>query len=224
MKNTIIFNRLSYLNISLVLIFMLSAIFIFSCGKKNENVKTEDKSSTEKSTSTDEISPSSSFMVTFDITGKVTGKTKNYYDNKKMRVDNEMSIGGQKISSQVISDGEWVYIISEYGGKKMGMKMNVKYYTEDQQKKGEFDISSFRDKLKTYQKTGTEEILGKQCDIYKVNDKTTISVYKDMLPLKVVATGGDMTMVATSYEINPKVPDDFFTPPSGVEYKELNAR
>ena len=224
MKNTIIFNRLSYLNISLVLIFMLSAIFIFSCGKKNENVKTEDKSSTEKSTSTDEISPSSSFMVTFDITGKVTGKTKNYYDNKKMRVDNEMSIGGQKISSQVISDGEWVYIISEYGGKKMGMKMNVKYYTEDQQKKGEFDISSFRDKLKTYQKTGTEEILGKQCDIYKVNDKTTISVYKDMIPLKVVATGGDMTMVATSYEINPKVPDDFFTPPSGVEYKELNAR
>jgi hypothetical protein len=203
---------------------MLSAIFIFSCGKKNENVKTEDKSSTEKSTSTDEISPSSSFMVTFDITGKVTGKTKNYYDNKKMRVDNEMSIGGQKISSQVISDGEWVYIISEYGGKKMGMKMNVKYYTEDQQKKGEFDISSFRDKLKTYQKTGTEEILGKQCDIYKVNDKTTISVYKDMIPLKVVATGGDMTMVATSYEINPKVPDDFFTPPSGVEYKELNAR
>lgn len=224
MKNTIKFNKVSYLGLSFILIVMLSALFFFSCGKKNENVKTEDKSTTEKSTSTDEISPSSSFMVTFDITGKVTGKTKNYYDNKKMRVDNEMSMGGQKMSSQVISDGEWVYIISEYGGKKMGMKMNVKYYTEDQQKKGEFDISSFRDKLKTYQKTGTEEILGKQCDIYKVNDKTTISVYKDMIPLKVVATGGDMTMVATSYEINPKVPDDFFTPPSGVEYKELNTR
>jgi hypothetical protein len=82
-------------------------------------------------------------------------------------------------------------------------------------------MQDFRDKLKTYEKTGTEEILGKQCDIYKVNDKSTISVYKDLVPLKIVEGNGRMTMTATKMEVDPKLSDDFFTPPSGIDYKEF---
>src|SRR5205085_8732691 len=100
------------------------------------------------------------------------------------------------------------------------MKMDTKAFS-DKDKDDKIDITNFKDKLKEMDKIGSEEILGRQCDIYKSKDgKITISVYKETIPLKFSAGDGKMVMVASKLETDVKVTDDMFVPPSNIEYKD----
>jgi hypothetical protein len=217
MKKSKIINSL-FLN-SLFVLFSIS--LLFSCGKKDEGMTPEDKkeSSSDDKTSDGKLSETSPIYVQFEISGSTKGTVDGYYHNKKAKTMSQMETGGMKISATAYFDGgEYVHIISEVGGKKMGMK----YKREDFGKKeGEFDAVTFKDQLKNMDKVGQEEILGRMCDIYKAKDGSyQISLYKELVPLKFTGRDGKMVMVAKKFDANASFSDDIFTPPSDVEYMD----
>jgi hypothetical protein len=92
---------------------------------------------------------------------------------------------------------------------------------QEQKKEGEFDAVTFKDQLKNMDKIGTEEILGKQCDIYRSKDgKYQMSIYNEMVPLKFSSGEGKMVMVAKEFDTNAKFSDDIFTPPADTKYMD----
>lgn len=207
-----------------IIVAVFLTVVLISCGKdqkssgdKSKDSKTEDKSSN------DSFSPDKAFHVKFEISGNMTGTIDAYYYQKQARIENHMNMNGMQVVSTAYTNNDVIYTVSEVGGKKMGFKMDAKKYAEESGKKeGQFDMTSFKDKLKTdYNKTGTEEILGKTCDIYESKDgKYKLSIYKETVPLKF--DFGKMKFVATAFEQDVKVTDDMFTPPKDVNYSEMN--
>lgn len=194
------------------------------CGKKDENTSTPDKdknesTSEDKKSSDDMISKDSPVHVVFEISGTMQGTVDAYYYNNKSKSTSIMSIAGQKMSASAYYDGgEYVYIISDVAGMKNGMKYKREEY-QKQKKEGEFDAVTFKEQLKNMDKVGSEEVLGKQCDIYRSKDgKYQISIYNEMVPLKFSSAEGKIVMVAKEFDTNAKVTDEMFTPPANVKY------
>lgn len=210
-------NRLILIN---SLVMLLIVMIVFGCAKKEDSTSSDKK--TETMTGDIEISPDNPFEVDFDIKGNINGTVNAIYWGKKARVNNVMILGGENTKTTSYTDGSTVYVVTEFGGKKMGMKMDAKTYSKNNDKKdGEFDLTTFREKLKEYDKVGKEIILDKECDIYKSKDGDyKISVYKETIPLKFDM--GEVVMVATKMNPNVKVTDEMFIPPKDVEYIEMD--
>lgn len=206
-----------FLNIILFVSFVCFALV--GCGKKDDSGNTSGNKSDKKSS--DELNPGKPFYVEFEIKGseKGTGKMSAYYAEKKVRSQSTMEVSGQKMTATAYYDGgEYMYMVSEFGGIKQGMKMKKDEFGK---KEGEYDVYTFKDKLKEMDKIGEEEIIGRKCEIYKSKDgKYTISLYKEMVPLKFSSGDGKAFMVATKFETDVKVTDDMFTPPSDVKYTD----
>jgi hypothetical protein len=111
-----------------------------------------------------------------------------------------------------------VYMVSEFNSIKNGMKFSKSDISKN---KDQIDVTTFKDHLKEMDKIGSEEILGKKCDIYRAKDSSySISVYNETVPLKFTASGGKMVMIATKYESDVKVTDDMFEPPKDVKFSD----
>jgi hypothetical protein len=198
-------------------------MFIFlinGCGKK-DTTSNDDKKTDTKSDNKETISLDKPVYVEFNITGDMSGTVKAYYKNKKFKSENTMKIAGKDITSTIYSDGTNLYTVSEVGGMKTGMKMDASKYN-DPSKGDNFDITTFKERMKDYTKVGEEDIIGKHCDIYQNNKNADmkISVYEDLFPLKVQTK--KMTLVATKLDKDVNVSDDIFTPPTDVKYIDMD--
>src|SRR4030095_6921129 len=129
-------------------------------------------------------------------------------------------MGEQKMrATAYYTGGDTVYMVTEIGGMKNGTKFAKNDFAK---KEDQIDVTSFRDKLKSMDKVGEEEIIGKKCDIYKDKEgKYTISVYKEMIPLKFGTSDGKTVLGATKYETDVKVTDDMFVPPADVKFTDM---
>src|SRR5438876_148095 len=183
-------------SLSILLVFLFSLIFFADCSKK-EGSKTENKTETNE---VSEFNADKPFHVIYDVKGNVTGSIDAIYSLKKSRIESHLNMKGQKVTSTVYTDGQMVYMVSEVADVKMGTKMDAKKYAEQSGKKeSQIDISSFKERLKEYDKVGTEEILGRKCDIYQSKDgKFKMSIYNEALPLKF--DFGTMIFTATKIE------------------------
>lgn len=218
----------SRINLNFIVVLTISLFLAQGCGKKdgttgdNKDSKTDSKSDNKTSSNDDAVGKP--FHVIFDISGVSKGTVDAYYSGNKARSTSSIEVGGQKMSATAYFNGDdhMMYMINEIAGTKTGMKMDTKAFKDDEEK---VDITNFKDKLKTMDKVGSEEILGRLCDIYKAKDgKVAISVYKETIPLKFSASDGKMVMVASKLETDVKVTDDMFVPPSNIEYvDETNA-
>ena len=209
MKKTEILLNLS----KLFLIAILSFAFIQGCGKKDTTTTTDDKKSDNKTESKDITSLDKPMYVEFQLTGEINGTMKAYYKTKKLRSESTMKIAGNDATSTMYYDGTTIYTITEVAGMKTGMKMDAsKYYDPKNKDNKAFDITSFKERMKDYTKVGEEDVAGKHCDIYQKNDDPNLkmSVYKDLIPLKIVRE--KMTMVATKLDMDINVSDDMFNP------------
>ena len=217
-------NVVNHLKVNLVLILLSSLILIQGCGKKDNSTsdKNDSKSDTKKS-GDENISPDKPFHVVFDITGMSKGTVDAYYSGKKARSSSSIEISGQKMNATAYFDGDnkMMYMVNEIAGMRTGMKMDMSAVTDPNNKEKKVDITNFREMLKEMDKIGSEEVLGRQCDIYKTKDgKTTISVYKESIPLKFSTGDGKTTLVANKLETDVKVTDDMFIPPADVQYQD----
>jgi len=226
MKTIIDLKKYSLTFFSMFLLLMFISAAGNGCGKKDENTSSGDKNKNEstsedKKSSDDLISKDSPVHVVFEISGTMQGTVDAYYHNNKSKSTSTMSIAGQKMSASAYFDGgEYVYIISDVAGIKTGMKYKRDEY-QNQKKEGEFDAVTFKEQLKNMDKVGTEEILGKQCDIYRSKDgKYQMSIYKEMVPLKFSSGEGKMVMVAKEFDTDVNISDDIFTPPADTKYMD----
>jgi hypothetical protein len=96
------------------------------------------------------------------------------------------------------------------------MKMDLESMSKKEGKDMDKMLYEAKDKLKEYEKTGTGEVLGYKCDIYKDKQGNTYYFYKDQAVLKMESKTG--TMEATKFEPDVKLEDSFFEPPKDVEY------
>jgi len=218
-------NKRSILTSSIIL---LAFTFLFSfngCGKKDSTTTTTgDNKSDTKTTSKDEgVSPDKAYYVEYQMTheDKTTssGTFKIYFSGKRFRSESNMDVAGQKMTMAAFYAGsDTVYMVSDFGGKKSGVKFAKSAYGKNAD---QVDFSSLKDKLKTMDKIGEETILDKKCDIYKDKEKnTTFSVYNEQIPLKFTASGGKTVFVATKFDTDAKVTDDMFVPPSDVSFTD----
>ena len=216
-------NKTSFFKIVNIFFSLLIISVLISCGKKEDASKTENKDSVKTTTppKTETSAPTSAHVV-FDVTGNRTGTDDAYLSGKNMRQVMDVKIGGVMKKITLISDGKTFYLISESGGKRLGMKMPLdssKDFTM-QKSPGE-DFEDFVSKLNSFPTVGTETILDKKCDLKITPHKDTMAVYMGF-PLKANFRSKGFYMMATKFDENPKITDDMFVPPTDVEYIDLN--
>jgi hypothetical protein len=205
-------------NINLFLAIVISFSLLLGCNKKNDSTTSDNKTSPKD----ENISPDKPFHVVFDISGITKGTVDAYYNGKKSKSTSSLDIAGQKMNATAYFDGDtkMMYIVNEIAGMRMGIKMDSKAYSE-QSDKGQVDVNTFRDKIKEMDKIGTEEILGRKCDIYRSKDSSySVSMYKESIPLKFSSGSGKTVMVASKLETDITVTDEMFKPPQDVKYQD----
>lgn len=202
------------------LAFIISvAVLLNGCGKKDDtgdkkNEKTEQKTEQKKDIS---FSENSSYHLKYEAKSeKLKGTMDFYFKDKNAKIDVNFNEGDKKIGSSMFFENKILYMITEVEGKKIGMKMDV-----SESKEANTEIVNVKDKLKDYEKIGTDEVIGYKCDVYKTKEGTKLSVYKDAFALRIVDKKGD-EFVATLLEQDIKIADDFFTPPKDIEYMDFS--
>jgi hypothetical protein len=214
-------NKTSFFRLYSVFLYLLIVSAFVSCGKKEDAPKTENKDTVKTTTPPKTETPTSAHVV-FNVTGDRVGTDDAYLSGKKMRQVMDVKKDGVMKKITLISDGKTFYLISETGGKKLGMKMPLdssKDFTM-QKSPGE-DFEDFVSKLNSFPTVGSETILDKKCDLKITPHKDTMAVYMGF-PLKANFRSKGFYMIATKFEPDPKITDDMFVPPTDVEYIDLN--
>ena len=203
------------------LIVVLTLMSIAGCGKQDDAPKTENKD-TAKVIETRKVELPTSAHVVFDVTGDRVGTDDAYMTGKKFRQVMDVKIGGVMKKITLISDGSIFYLISESGGKKLGIKMPLDSSKDFTLKKspGE-DFEDLVSRLNSFPTVGTEVILGNTCELKITPHKDTMAVYQGF-PLKANFRSKGFYMIATKFEPNPKITDDMFIPPTGVDYIDFS--
>lgn len=218
---------------NLLKLLFLIAVFIslqisFQGCSKNQNTtggKTDSAGTTTSSNNTGSSSGSNpadimnkGFKIDYKISGMMNGSGVIAVKGKKSKTNMTYDMQGQKVSMQGFNDAEWIYTMMDMGDIKQNTKMKIK----DKAKKdpSEIDYADLKKELEKFKKIGTETIIGKECDIYEMSPGSTISVYDNMIPLKVKTEG--MTMEATAIDLDSGISDSEVTPPSDVTFKEVN--
>lgn len=211
--------------LKILVLCVLVTLLFSSCGKKDETGSTGSKEK-EKTSSTetkkDDVKSSDvDYNTPFHI--KYENKVKDrvvvmdiYRKGDKAKSETDMTgAKAGKITSYIL--GKTVYTITEVAGKKFAMKTEMK--NTGGEENVEDIMKNFKDVLKDMEKTGSENIIGYKCDIYKNKDGVEYYLYKDMIPLKIVTKQGS-SMEAKELELNVKLDDSFFEIPKDVEFKE----
>jgi len=167
--------------------------------------------------------------VVYKSSGSMTGTETMYFDNYGMlEVKNtkaSLNLMGikQVTDTRVIMDADWIYTINNNSGEatKMENPLYSMFPEGGDLEKASADMMISMGGVKT----GTETLLGKKCDIWKIEKlMSTIWIWKT-IPLKteVKMMGMNVTNVATSVEVDIKVSPNEFKLPAGVEFKETNS-
>jgi hypothetical protein len=203
----------------LFLLFVLISFVTLGCGKKDDTTtKTDDEKKEESKI--ENITEGTPIHYEMEATGQMQGTWDVYAKGKKAYVKASYKAAGQDMKSEMWMSEDAMYILSDIGGKKMGMKMDPKKFMQESEQKKDFNALTFKDGCKDCEKIGEEEVIGKKCSIYRDKNGIKYSIYKDKIPLKIVME--KTTMQAKKLEIDANLSDDMFSPPKDVEFMEMD--
>jgi len=216
------------LNKFFVLFVMFSLLGLYSCGKKEGTTTTDSKtgtnseSKTESSGSNSNITASSDFTIKYDVTGKVKGSLTTYKKGDRIKQKMSMDVEGMKMNTDNYYDDKFAYVVMDVMGKKIGTKVDIgKYKTEGAAEGKDIDYADLKNYLKDKKKTGTETVMGKECDVYELGKDVTMSVYNGMIPLKIATP--NMTMTAVSMDNKADISTDELDPPKDIEFTDMTS-
>ena len=206
------------------ILIVLSAIItlsISSCSKDKEKPDSTEETTKQEKTNGDE-KISDEFKIEYEVSGPVSGKMAIYRKGEKFRSDLNTDMMGQSMNTTTFSDGKYVYMSIDAMGMKKAVKILLdKYEKEMNTEKQDVDMMGVVEHLSEYEKIGTETVLGKECDKYKVNEGVTFSIYDNMYILKIENPG--MKITAVNLDTDASLSDDLFDTPEGVEFKEVES-
>lgn len=200
----------------LVALILSAVLLLNGCSKKQDSTDAKDQKTEKTDKKGITYSEGSAYHIKYESKSpEEKGTMDFYFKGKNAKIEVNMVDADKKNNALMYYTGNTVYMVTEIEGKKMGMKMDIK-----DSKESEFDIVNIKDKLKDYKKVGTDEVLGYKCDVYETKDGTNISIYNDAFGLKIVDKN-KKEIVATAFEQDIKLADDFFSAPKDVEYMDL---
>lgn len=198
--------------IKFLTVLLLSVFIIAGCGKK-----TEDGTSDAQKDKKEEKTETSVFHIKYDVKGQGDMTMDMYVKDKNFKMDMKgTEESRKKVDALIFVKDDYLYMIGEEAGKKMGMKFKMD--DENNEFKDITKLTDIKNEISKAKKEGTEEILGYECDIYKEGNKT-MWVYKDMFFLKMV--DDKTTMVATEFEPDAKISESEFELPKDVEIQDM---
>lgn len=205
---------------------LMIAVIFFSCGKENKKEstggKTDNKDTSSSSAGSDSKKTdmiSNDFIINYDISGKVSGNMSMYRGGDKIKQVMNMEVMGVNTSSNIYIMNDIVYTVTDVGGAKFGNKINLDEYNKKNRSTGETitDFKDFEKFLADKKIIGTEEILGKKCDIYETAKGVDVSIYDKKYILKIKSP--EFTAVATEMDPSPTFASNEFEIPRDVEFK-----
>lgn len=224
--------RLNYLSSNVsskvnvnTLFYLIIAVIFFSCGKDNKKESTGEKTDTRDTSTVSAGSDSKNtdlmsndFIINYDISGKMSGSMSMYRDGDKIKQIMNMEVMGVKTSSNIYIMNDVVYTITDVGGTKFGNKINLDEYNKKNRSTGETitDFKDFEKFLSDKKIIGTEEILGKKCDIYETAKGIDVSIYDKRYILKIKSP--EFTAVATEMDPSPTFSANEFEIPDDVNF------
>ncbi len=149
------------------------------------------------------------------------------YGNLKITDSKAAYMGHESHSRQFTKDG-YLYILDM--NNKSGSKMPPPQASDSVLNIENIDFDNIPQKIRTkyeINKTGTENILGKECTIYSMKIRNTahrvISVWKN-IPMRIefIDEGIHIKTEAVELQESPDLPDSMFEVPSNFEIKEFN--
>lgn len=171
--------------------------------------------------------PFKSAYVEYDLTGNTTGKQTLYIDewgwNRSETTHSVTKMLGQKTETHERKITKkldtWQWVPGEKTGSEVHNQMLEELLSDPN-----FDMKKFSEKtMKSlgFEKTGTEVVNGKTCDIYKGMLGATSWIWNNIaVKTEVKLLGSKQVMTATKIEIDAKVPDEEFRIPGDIKFTE----
>ena len=165
--------------------------------------------------------------IEYELTGNTTGKQTLYIDNwgwnRSETTHSVTKMLGQKTETHQrnvtiqYDSYQWV------PGEKNGTKVHNQWL-EDLMNDPTFDMEEFGEKTLEalhFEKTGTETVQGKVCDVWKSSFGSTSWVWNDIaVKTEVKLLGTKQVMTATKIEIDASIPGSEFDIPGDVKFTE----
>ena len=163
--------------------------------------------------------------------GPFSGKTTIYFDDfgDKSLVLFETNVQGTNSKSGIISNEKEnkLYMINYKAKTYTVNKLNDETDYDDSEVGYEDPMSDFDFEKEKSNIIGNEVIMGKDCQIYQINDEGTISkmwIWKDFLmKQETTAMGMKISLVVTKFDLNGRISSDKFKIPAGYEKRENNS-
>lgn len=215
-------------------IFLLSIIILFmiiitNCG---DSSKDDLKDSGEgSSTNFQKRYGVKSGIIEYELSGSQEGTKTLYFDGWGMRQAEYsrsiLNVGGFTKAMNLVNiiDGEYQYIINL--DQKSGTKVRNPILKELEALKHEKNFSEFGEQLLLKmgaEKIGTDNFLGKDCDIYVLkNSGTKLWVWKWLtLKSETISRGINITLTAKKIDENISIPSGKFSVPEKVVLNEVD--
>ncbi|HTL47403.1 MAG TPA: hypothetical protein VL688_05005 [Verrucomicrobiae bacterium] len=159
-------------------------------------------------------------VVKYDITGAQTGNETVSFDQWGRRESRKTSVNGGKNKKGetflTLFFPDFIYFVDL--AKKSGHKWKNNFW--DTFPEGEYTSEAIQ-KLGG-KKTGTEDILGKTCDVWDIPAAQTHLWVWNRIPLKMTRQiqEGEIVSAASALQENVAVPEENFAVPEGADIKE----
>ncbi len=215
-----------------IFLFALATIFTFifiSCGdnSKNDNQNPENgkKSNFQKRYGV------KSGIIEYDLSGVQEGTKTLYFDDWGMRqaeyTRSVISVSGytKAVNLVTIIDGEYQYTINL--DQKTGTKTRNPIIKEMETLKYEKGFNEFGEQMilkMGAEKVGSENFLGKNCDVYEIKKSNTKLWVWNWITLKseVKSRAFDISTVATKIETDIPIPSSKFAVPEKIVLNEVD--
>lgn len=211
--------------IALFIFFVVSALALNSCGKKNEEAAKDKPVQKEESTKPQSESSGNisggDYMIEFTTEGLIKGKMKTFKIGDKFKQTMDAEIKGMKSKTDIFVKDKTVYTVTDIAGVKTGFKSDLDEFSK-KKKTGE-NFTDFRDVEKYLEgknPAGTEEVLGYKCDVYETAPGIFLSVNDKKYVLKI--KGPEFSAIATAFDKNPKVSSAEMDIPTDVDFNGID--
>lgn len=225
-KSNIKMNRSFFLirtSLRIFAVLLLTAV-ISSCGKESNTGSGKTgtgKDSVIQSTGKSDIPEN--FSIKYILNGKREGKMLMLRNNDKLKIVFDFASGGVSSINEMYLLNDTVFTVIRQGASKVGSRTGYnnfkEAYTGNELIIGASGLSKYLENTKVIDK---EKVLGYDCDIYELSDRTLVSVYNKKYVLKIskplyIATAESLT-------IDPEFSQNEFKLPEDVEYYDKDKR
>lgn len=203
-------------------LIILTLCFTFSFCNKEDKTESKNKTETSKTeSSNNDLKITDDFIIDYDLVGRLNGKMTIYRKGNKLKQDINSEIMGMQSKNEIYVLDNFVFTVTDMGGKKFGAKTDLQNYNMQKQT-GETitDFTQFEKFLESKKVVGSENILGYICDIYDLGNNVALSVNNKRYILKIKAP--EFMATATKLETNPTFSANEFELPSDINFKNIN--